>query len=769
MQTQVHTQGTNGNGTTIATVKHARKRDGVTLQPFDPDKLRNAIRAAWTEVGGSINESMVNDVVQTVLHSLRGEIVDVEVVQDAVETALMRHGKFKVAKAYILYRHHRQELREITNKAVDPKGLADYIHASKYARYQPDLLRREVYEETVARVENMHLGRFPEMADEIREAFKFVYDKRVLPSMRSMQFGGEAILKTNNRLFNCAATHVDRWEAFSEAMFLLLCGCGTGYSVQFDHVEALPTVGYIDSKRVEHHVVEDTIEGWADALKALLFSFQNGTNIEFSYHKIRPAGSPLRTSGGRAPGHQKLKESLERVRSLLLAAQGRKLRPIECHRIMCFAADTVLSGGIRRSAMICLFSLDDSEMMFAKTGNWWESDPWFANANNSVVLKRDDVKKKQFKRIIQMTRQWGEPGFFFVNDYDEACNPCCEANLQPVLNITPEVEARLRERSVEVSVGERHTGWAFCNLCEINASRFTKYEDFEQAAKAATLIGTLQATYTNMPYLGWQSEEVARRDALLGIGMAGIMDTPHIALNPEYQRRVASKVKRWNAEYAARLGINAAARTCCVKPSGTTSLALNCVGSGIHPHHARRYIRRVIADELEPVFQAFRTVNPSMCLRKPDGKFVIEFPVQAPEGAMVKGDQTAIEFLDAVRLTQQNWVVPGTNTEHPEYRGSHHNVSNTVTVQPNEWDDVTNYIWNHREDFTGVSLLPSTGDKDYAFSPLEKVETPADERRWLELASLYKPVDYTAMMEMEDGTSLTGEAACAGGMCEIKI
>lgn len=749
-------------------IRFVRKRDGVTLQDWVPTKLRSAIQAAWESVE-PVNEKRMTAVVNTVVKFIKVDedgIVDVETVQNAVETSLMFHSQFKVAKAYILYRHQRQEIRQLREKAVDPKGLADYIHASKYARYVPELLRREVYEETVARVEGMHLSQFPGMADEIRDAFKLVYDKRVLPSMRSMQFGGQAILQNNNRIYNCSFTLIDRFDAFSEALFLLLSGCGVGYSVQFDHVEQIPKIGYINAKKVEHHVVEDTIEGWADALKALLGSYQRGTNLEFSFHKVRPAGTPLKTSGGRAPGHLKLKESLERIRSVLFSAQGRQLRPIECHRILCHAADAVLSGGIRRSAMIALFSLDDGEMMNAKIGNWYENDPWFANANNSVVLKRDEVKKKQFKRIFQMTRQWGEPGFYFTADYDYGTNPCAEIGLNPKLTIDEPIRATLAAQGIKAEIGDTHTGWAFCNLCEINAARLTSYEEFEQAAHAATLIGTLQATYTKMPYLGWVSEELSKKEALLGIGMTGIMDAPHIACNPEYQRKVALKVREWNADYAARLGIRAAARTTCVKPSGTTSLELGCVGSGIHAHHARRYIRRVTADELEPVFQAFRAVNPGMCVRKPDGKWVIEFPVEANERAVVKDDLQALQFLELVKSTQQNWVLPGTadNNESP---GLNHNVSNTVTVKADEWDDVANYIWTNRELFTGVSLLSNTGDKDFAFAPNEAITTPADEKRWGEILRSYQPVDYTAMLESEDGTNLTGEAACAGGFCAL--
>lgn len=763
MQQQEETKATNG---TPASVRHTRKRDGVTLQPFDQNKLRNALQAAWTDSIGVVDDKGISAVVNTVLRSLHGDIVDVETIQDAVETALMFHSQFKVAKSYILYRNHRQELRQLKTKPIDSKGLSDYIHASKYARYIPEVMRREVFEETVNRVEDMHIAQFPDLRVEIQEAFKLVYDKRVLPSMRSMQFGGPAILHNNNRIYNCSFTLIDRFESFSEALFLLLSGCGVGYSVQFDHVEKMPAINYINPKKVEHHIVADTIEGWADALKALLNSYQKGTNLEFAYHRIRPAGAPLKKSGGRAPGHLKLKDSLERVRTVLSGAQGRKLRPIECHRILCHAADAVLSGGIRRSAMIALFSLEDSEMVYAKTGTWYQTDPWFANANNSVVLKRDEVKKKQFKRIFNMVRQWGEPGFYFTADYDYGTNPCAEIGLNPKLTIDESIRANLADRGVSTQVGDQYTGWAFCNLCEINAAKLSSYEDFEQAAKAATLIGTLQATYTQMPYLGWVSEELAKKEALLGIGMTGMMDAPNIALNPEYQRQIALKIKEWNAEYAKELGIRPASRTTCVKPSGTTSLELGCVGSGIHAHHAKRYIRRVTADELEPVFQAFRAQNPGMCVRKPDGKWVIEFPVEAPENAIVKDDLGAVEFLEKVKSTQQNWVLPGTAENNPS-PGLNHNVSNTVTVKAHEWEEVCNYIWANRELFTGVALLSSTGDKDFAFAPNEGITTEADEIRWSEIVGNYEPLDYTTLVESEDGTNLTGESACAGGLCSI--
>lgn len=730
-----------------------RKRDGHTVQPFDVVKIASAVRKAWLEAEGSVDEDELASVTTFVSATMRADIADVEEIQDAVEVALMRARKFAVAKEYILYRQKRTEARAARRKP-DPTAVSGYIHASKYARYMPEMMRREVYDETVARVEMMHHRRFahiPEMQSLISRAHDLVREQKVLPSMRSMQFGGAAIEANHNRIYNCSASLVDRPRIFAEAMFLLLSGCGVGYSVQIEHVEKLPPLSDIDEKKVIHHVVEDTIEGWSNALDALVNGYIGGYHVEFAFHQIRGAGTPLKTSGGRAPGHMKLRLALERIRKVLHSAQGRQLRPIECHRILCHAADAVLSGGIRRSAMICLFSVEDSELMHIKSDrDWYDKEPWLANANNSVVLKRDEVKEKQFKRIFSMTRNFGEPGVLFVSDYSHVTNPCAEIGLDPVL---------INED------GTTSTGWAMCNLCEINAAKLTSFEDFSEAAWAATLIGTMQATYTDMPYLGKVTEAIVRRDALLGIGMTGMQDAPHIACNPVFQRAVAERVVEWNREYAALLGINQAARTTCVKPSGTTSLELGNVGSGIHPHHARRYIRRVTADELESVFQAFKAINPHMCVRKPDGKWVIEFPVEAPHGAILKEDLSAEQFMEVVRSTQQNWVTPGA-TRASAAPGLSHNVSNTITVRPDEWHTVANYLWDHRDAFTGVSLLPDSGDAIYAFAPFEAVKSELQERRWNELIAHYMSVDYTSLFEAEDGTSLTSEAACANGSCE---
>lgn len=664
-------------------------------------------------------------------------------------------------------------IAKAARKRPDPEAIANYIHPGKYARHQPDLQRRETFLETVGRVEDMHALRYPQLEEEIRWAFDRVRAKKVLPSMRSMQFGGRAIETNHARIYNCVFSLADRIRFFQESFFLLLSGVGVGFSVQKHHVARLPALSKVITKNVVHHTVKDTIEGWADAVGVLFDGYLNGYYAEFAYHDVRDEGTLLKTSGGRAPGHLPLKKALEAIRAVLDGAQGRQLRPWECYRIMCLLADAVLSGGIRRSAMIALFSLDDVEMMECKTGNWREKYPEFENSNNSVVLQRGRVTWTEFRAIFERTRQWGEPGFYFTWDIESGANPCVEIGLNPNLVITTETLAianQLREmgRSVpQLTIGERHTGWQFCNLSEQNAAKFASREDFLEAAEAAAIIGTLQAGYQDFPYLGWISEVIARREALIGVGMTGIMDSPEIALDPLLQREAAALVVATNQRIAKIIGIAAAARTTCVKPSGTTSLELGCTGSGIHGHHAKRYIRRVNANENERPFQHFRAANPHMCVHRRNRDWVIEFPVEAPEGAVLRLDFTALEFLEKVKSTQQNWVLPG--TARPDSSpGVYHNVSNTVTVRDHEWDDVAKYLFENKDYFTGVSFVPDFSDKLYSFAPNEAIATPEDEARWDELISKYVPVDYTTMLEFEDETNLKGEAACGGasGSCE---
>ena len=751
-----------------------QKRRGDHVEGFSLEKIEKAVSAAFTEVQQPVSVDRVTQIallVKTKILMAHSGVVSVEDIQDLVESTLMEIGAVEVAKSYILYRSKREGIRD-ARLVPDPTAISDYIHPAKYSRYLAEEKRRETYKETVARVEAMHLKKFPLAAKEITEAFDFVRGKKVLPSMRSMQFAGEAIESINARQFNCCFLLLDKMRAFKDTLYLLLCGSGVGYSVQYDHVDKLPKLKHVDEKNVVHHTVADTIEGWANALDKLMMSYVRGYYVEFNFSKVRAEGAPLKTSGGKAPGHLDLKKALENIRSILDDAQGRQLRPIECYDIQCFAADAVLSGGIRRSATIALFSLEDGEMMAAKTGDWFPKYPWRANSNNSAVLKRGEVNKRQFKRVFKCIKEFGEPGFVFVNDYDHGFNPCVEISLNPVLVVDDYVMATIERKRAEgqfipkTKLGDVHTGTAFCNLTEINAAACKTPGDLYEAARMASRIGTLQAAYTSFPYLGWVSEIIAEREALIGVSMTGMKDSPLVSLDPEVQTTAAGIVVCENARFAAEIGISQAARTTCVKPAGSTSLELGCVGSGIHDHHARRYLRRVTANEHDAVFQYFKSVNPHMCVKKPNGDWVIEFPIMAPEGATVKGDTSAVEFLEIVRSTQNHWVKAG--TARPDSSpGMSHNVSNTVVVKEDEWDEVAEHVWAHREDFSGISFLPATGDKDYAFAPCEEISTEADEEKWNNLLRHYKPVDYAKMVESGDNTNLAGEIACSGGACEL--
>lgn len=612
------------------------------------------------------------------------------------------------------------------------KILSDITVFNKYAKYVPELQRRETWEELVERNKQMHIKKYPMMKPNIEEAYRdYVLPKKVLPSMRSLQFGGRPIELSPNRVFNCAYLPVDAVEAFSETMFLLLGGTGVGYSVQRHHVEKLPPMA-MPLKRERRYVIGDSIEGWADSIKVLMEAYFYGkSQPRFDFSDIRPKGAELVTSGGKAPGPQPLKDCIHNIRSVLDSkSRGEKLSTLEVHDIMCYIADAVLAGGIRRAALISLFSVDDMDMVTCKSGQWWEQNPQRGRANNSAVILRHKVKKDDFLKLwerVQLSGA-GEPGIYFSNDKDWGTNPCCEIALRP---------------------------FQFCNLTEINVSDVESQEDLNERARAAAFIGTLQAGYTDFHYLRDVWKEATEKDALIGVGMTGIGSGK--VLNLDLQE-AANEVIKANQETADAIGIRHAARTTTIKPSGTSSLVLGC-SSGIHAWHNDYYIRRMRIGKNEDLYQYLSTHHPELVedeFHRPDTMAVIEVPQEAPEGSILR-TESYLDLLERVRKFNMEWVKPGSLSGQ-----NTHNVSCTISLRDDEWEGCGEWMWKNRHVFNGISVLPYDGGT-YVQAPFEDI----DKERYDLLKGSLQRIDLTQVHEAKDNTDLSGELACSGGMCEI--
>ncbi|MDB4346048.1 hypothetical protein OAA41_00625 [bacterium] len=615
---------------------------------------------------------------------------------------------------------------------VSNKILSDITVYMKYAKYVPDLERRETWDELVSRNKAMHLKKYPTLVKEINDAYKMVYDKKVLPSMRSMQFAGKPIEISPNRVYNCAYVPIDDWRAFSESMFLLLGGTGVGYSVQQHHVDNLPEIRKPNYKRARRFLIADSIEGWADAVKALMKNyFTGGSHLKFDYSDIRAKGARLVTSGGKAPGPQPLKECLVKIEGLLKEkSDGDKLSTLETHDIVCHIADAVLAGGIRRAALISLFSAHDEEMISCKSGNWWELNPQRGRANNSAVLMRHKITKEFFTDLWKRVELSGagEPGIYLSNDKDWGTNPCCEIAL------------RL---------------YQFCNLCEVNVSNIESQEDFEARVKVASFIGTLQAGYTDFHYLRPVWQRTTEKDALIGVSMTGIGSGMVLG----YDMKSAAKiVKTENARVAELIGINKSARTTTVKPAGTTSLTLG-TSSGIHAWHNDYYIRRIRVGKNESIYKHLMEHHPELVedeYFRPHDTAVISVPQKAPDGAIMR-TESPFQLLERVKKVAQEWIKPGHRSGN-----NTHNVSATISLRDHEWDAAGEWMWDNKESYNGLSVLPYNGGT-YTQAPFEDITKEEYERLMGSLTS----IDLTEIIETEDETDLKGELACAGGSCEI--
>jgi len=614
---------------------------------------------------------------------------------------------------------------------ISSKILSDITTHAKYAKYLKKLKRRETWTELCDRNMSMHVKRYPALESEIRKVYAdFVVPKKVLPSMRSMQFAGKPIELSPNRGYNCGFAPADSHLVFSEAMFLLLGGTGLGYSVQRKHVDQIGEIK--KPTKTRRYLIEDSIVGWANAVKVLMEAYFRGKSLPiFDFSDIREKGAELITTGGKAPGAEPLKTCLFNLQRILdRKKNGDKLTTLEVHDLMCFVADAVLSGGIRRAALICLFDIDDEDMLTCKFGNWWEQNPQRGRSNNSAVVVRHKVTRATFDDLWEKIKASGsgEPGLYFSNNPDWGTNPCCEIALR---------------------------SFQFCNLTEINGSDIVDQADLDARSKAAAFLGTLQAGYTDFHYLRDVWKRTTEKDALIGVGITGIASGALDNLSLEQSSAV---VKEENERVAKIIGINAAARTTCVKPSGTTSLVVGS-SSGIHAWHSPYYIRNIRFGKNEAIYKYLAQHHPELVqdeFFKPKEQAVVGIPVKAPEGSVFR-TETAIQLLERVKRFSVEWVKTG------HRKGDNtHNVSATISVGPDEWETVGNWMWNNREHYNGLSVLPRN-DHSYIQAPFEE----CTKEKYEELFAKLTEIDLTKVVEEEDNTDLTGEVACAGSVCEL--
>jgi len=614
---------------------------------------------------------------------------------------------------------------------IEQDILSELTVYMKYSKYVPELKRRETWIELVDRNKQMHQEKFPQLKDEIEQAYELVYDKKVLPSMRSLQFAGRPIELNNSRIFNCSFLPIDDMRSFSEIMFLLLSGCGVGYSVQTHHVDKLPEITVpVKHKR---YLVGDSIEGWADAVRMLCKAYFSGGSLPiFDFRDIRPKGAQLITVGGKAPGPEPLKECLFQLQKILDRKQnGEKLTSIEAHDMACHIADAVLSGGIRRAALISLFDLDDEDMLTCKFGEWWEQNPQRGRANNSAMILRHKITEEEFFKLwkkIELSNS-GEPGIYFSNDKDWGTNPCCEIALRP---------------------------FQFCNLCEVNVSNVESQEDLNERVRVGAFIGTLQAAYTDFHYLRDIWRKTTEKDALLGVGMTGIGSG---AISNYDLKKAADLAKEENARVAELIGINKAARVTTVKPSGTSSLVLGS-SSGIHSWHDKYYIRRIRVGKNEAIYTHLLIHHPELVeddFFKPTIQAIISIPQKAPEGAVIRSEETALMLLERVKKFNTEWVRKG------HRKGANtNNVSATISIKNEEWQEVGEWMWKYKDTFNGLSVLPFS-DHTYTQAPFETIS----EEQFNEMVKHLNDVDLSKIIEFDDNTALGENLACSAGNCEI--
>lgn len=625
------------------------------------------------------------------------------------------------------------------------KLLSDLVIYTKYARYVPELGRKETWQEIVKRSEDMHLRRFAgrsRMVGLIKNAFKDVYRMNVLPSMRSLQFAGTSIETNNARMFNCCYLPIRRLDAFKEVMYLLMSGCGVGYSVKSYDTTNLPQIQK-DYRGIRAVKIQDTLEGWCDAIDILMHSYLNKdacSEIVFDYSEIRASGTELKTSGGLAPGPEPLKNAIENIKKVFenrIKDTNYWLRPIDVHSIVCHISNAVLSGGVRRSALICLFDEHDYLMKTCKSGEWWETNPEYARANNSAVITEWNLNLS-LKALFDLAKDnnSGEPGVFITNDRTYGTNPCAEISLMP---------------------------YQFCNLVEINGSKVKSMEDFNKFAKSAAIIGTLQANYTNFneEYLHSEWKENTRKDALIGVGITGITDMEAKKFT-FYPIQAADTVKFWNSEVAERLHMNPAARTTTIKPSGSTSCVLG-TSSGIHNWYAPYYIRRIRLNKNLPLSKYLMEVIPSLIEEDFTNSNDIVVSIPQKSGSKFK-KESCLELFKRTCYYNSTWIRYGHRSG-----PNHNNTSVTLMYESEEeFEALTKELVEWRQLYHGVSVFPKDNGT-YKQAPFEEIT----KEKYEELYKLIGDIDFTLIKEDHitvndtDAMLVADSNACSGGTCEL--
>jgi len=615
------------------------------------------------------------------------------------------------------------------------KFLSDLKLHSDYFKWLEDKGRYETWEEACENIIDGHRKKYSDYTKEIESylesALDSMKDQVVLASQRNLQYRYEQIVKHNTRMFNCTSGHIARNRVFQEIFYLALSGCGFGGGLLIPFVNNLSRLQK-RTKGTKTFVIQDSIEGWADSLGILMSSYfvdeqpfpeYAGYEVKFDYSQIREKGSFI-SGGFKAPGHEGLKQSLEKIETLVekwITNEGEKIRPILAFDIICHSADAVLSGGVRRSALNMIVDPNDHEMIHAKTGNWFIENPQRGRSNNSVLLFRGEVTKDQFEYLVKLNDGANDIGFVFANSWFDMFNPCFEILKIPVLDTVDFSKIHYDDIEEYVKTNKHKFGIQGCNLTEINAEKCTTKEKFLKACKDASILGTLQAGYTNFPYLGETSKKIFEREALLGVSITGWMNNPKL-FNAELLEEGAKVVKDTNKELAFLIDINQAARTTCVKPSGNASVVLG-TASGIHPEHSEKYFRIM---QLNKESNTAKWLENNMSFLLEDSvwsstksDYVVFVPVENPKNGLFKKDMKGIKHLELIKLVQQHWVNAGTNPELCTYSPVNHNTSCTVIID--DKDSIVEYIWRERDFFTAVSFISDYGDKDFNQAPFTSV------------------------------------------------